>query len=1129
MPVEAKPLFRPDVLRPHVEAFAIPESVEAHRPTLAKWAGLIASGKADTFGEKELLPDFLADIFCKLLGYCRPVDRSDGYNFRVEKHVDSAGEYADAVIGRFTADAPPRYVVAVEGKGPKDPLDRPHAGRKMSAIDQAYRYAINLPCDWIIVTSIRQTRLYSKGTDQQTYERFDTESLAADERQLRRFLFLLGAERVVPADGECHLYGLRADSEKVGKELTKRYYVQYADIRQDVFEKLSAANPDEPRPDVLGAAQKLLDRVLFVAFSEDRGLLPAESLAKAYEHRDPYHPRPTWDNFRGLFRSINDGNPALSIPRYNGGLFAPDPVLDRLAVPDPVCDHFRDLGAYDYRPASVAAADLSADDGRRLIDVDILGHIFEQSISDLEKLRGELDGLTEETSANQRTRRRKEGAFYTPAFITRYMVGRTLGAVLGERFDRLRERHESDAKGTAKRTLADPRVYDLSSLKKPQKDALIAFWEAWQDELAAVRILDPSCGSGAFLIEAFDQLHAAYLASNDRLEELRGHRTLFDLDRKILQDNLYGVDLNDEAIEICRLSLWIKTAARGKVLTSLDHTIRVGNSVVADPAFCPRAFDWRAAFPEVFDAGGFDAVIGNPPYVRQEMLSEIKPYLEREYWSYHGTADLYVYFYELGLRLLRPGGRLSLIVTNKWMRSGYGEPLRRHFADAAWMESVIDFGHAKQIFPDADVFPCIVVARKPTDGPPPATARVCAIPREQLRIDDLGNQIDAEGFDIDRDRLAAEPWSLEPPGVADLLQKIESACMSLADFAGVRPLYGIKTGLKDAFCIGAEERNAIVAAHAACGELIRPHMEGKTLDRWQLEPPSSWMIALASSGDRSWPWSGMKSEDEAEAAFARTYPSVHAHLKRFEDRLRTRQDQGRFWWELRSCAYWHVFDAPKILYQDITWRTQFGIERGGSLCDNSVYVLPTADPWVLAVLNSPAAWWYSWRRAVHGKDEALRYFTAFVEGFPIPEPNDAARREAEQTVGRLAELTRERQDAVRSLLDWLRVEYGIEKPSKVLQSPLDLDSDGLVAEVKKLRGRRNPLSAAGLKALRDEHAATIEPARRLARETDGLERRLSDLVNEAYGLTPEEVALMWRTAPPRMPIRESATRIGGNE
>jgi hypothetical protein len=268
-----------------------------------------------------------------------------------------------------------------------------------------------------------------------------------------------------------------------------------------------------------------------------------------------------------------------------------------------------------------------------------------------------------------KTRRKKEGAFYTPAFITRYIIEQALGGVLRDRFEQLRQQHEHQAKGTARAALADPGVYELDKLKAPQRAALVRFWEAWQDQLASIRLLDPACGSGAFLIEAFDQLHTAYQASNDRLQELRGHRSLFDLDRRILEHNLYGVDLNDEAIEICRLSLWIKTAQRGKPLASLDHSIRVGNSVVADPAVHEKAFDWQAAFPEVFAQGGFDVVVGNPPYVRQELLSPIKPYLQSAYRAYHGMADLVRVLLRVGAAVLKPGGS-ALVRRDQQMDEG---------------------------------------------------------------------------------------------------------------------------------------------------------------------------------------------------------------------------------------------------------------------------------------------------------------------------------------------------------------------------------------------------------------------------------------------------------------------------
>ena len=309
-------------------------------------------------------------------------------------------------------------------------------------------------------------------------------------------------------------------------------------------------------------------------------------------------------------------NAGLNIPAYNGGLFAPDPSLDGLQVPDEVCAHFKDLGDYDYRPAREVAHAGEGTAVRSVIDVDILGHICEQSITDLERLRESLEqprsvvgqcvppanpvvgqcvppanpvvgqcvppalagGVAAKEEAGEThcpttvgRRRKQEGAVYTPAFITRYLVEQALGGVLKQRFDTLRRQHEAEAAGTARKTLADPNAYDLVALNDPQRKALIRFWEASQEELKGLGILDPACGSGAILIEAFNQLHAVYDLSNARLEELRSQRTLFDLDRQILQNNLYGVDLNEEAIQICQLSLWIKTAARGKQLTSLHR------------------------------------------------------------------------------------------------------------------------------------------------------------------------------------------------------------------------------------------------------------------------------------------------------------------------------------------------------------------------------------------------------------------------------------------------------------------------------------------------------------------------------------------------------------------------------
>ena len=1076
------------------------------------------SKKVDSFTEKELLPDFLTDFFCELLGYTRPADGGNVYTLSREKHVQVDGKFADAVLGQF-GDHSEQPVVALEGKGPKDPLERPYAGRHMSAVDQAYRYAINLPCDWIIVTSMRETRLYHKGSDQHTYERFETVRLSEDETLLKRFVFLLGAERVTPKTGRCHLYALFESSETTESELTKDFYARYADMRRAAFDQLRLRNPEIPPNEVLRCTQRLLDRILFCAFCEDRNLLPPETIKKAFEHRDPYNPRPVWNNFRGLFRSIDQGNVSLNIPAYNGGLFAPDPVLDAdgFNVPDEVCSYFRNLGEYDYRPANEIALYEEGETAGLMVDVDILGHIFEQSITDLERLRDEMDGQTEPVDTKKtKSRRKTEGAFYTPAFITRYIIQQALGGVLRDLFEVLRQQHEQEATGTARSVIADPNVYELDKLNNPQRAALIRFWADWQKALGSIRVLDPACGSGAFLIEAFDQLYTAYQASNDRLEELSGQPTLFDLDRQILQNNLYGVDLNAEAVQICQLSLWVKTAARGKVLTGLDNTICQGNSVIHDRDVHPKAFNWEATFPEVFEQGGFDVVVGNPPYVRQELLKPYKPYLQNAYESFHGMADLYVYFYELGIRVLKPGGLLSFIVTNKWMKAGYGEALRRFFSEKAWVESVVDFGHAKQIFEEADVFPSIIVARKPADIPKPATARLCTIPREQLRIDDLSTQIEREGTEMDLSQLGRDAWQLESKAVVDLLKKIQKQTEPLSDFASVKPYRGILTGFNQVFLIDSETRNSLVATDPKCTELIRPYIRGQDIKRWEADWAGLWMIVMKSSSDISSPRS--EAGDIAEEVFRNKYPSLYNYMKPFEEVLKKRQDKGRYWWELRACAYWQMFDKPKIFYQVIQYHPRYAYDAAETLGNDKTYFLPTNDFYLLAVLNSPLMWWHNWRVFIHLKDEALSPMAYMVEALPITQPTDSIYTEIVKATRSLLQITKFQQETRLNIWDWLRMEHEIDKLSNKLRTPSDLDSDAFVAEVKRLRGKKNPLSVAALRSLRDEYTRTIEPARIQAAEALNLERQISDLVNEAYGLTPDEVALMWETAPPRMPI-----------
>jgi hypothetical protein len=572
---------------------------------------------------------------------------------------------------------------------------------------------------------------------------------------------------------------------------------------------------------------------------------------------------------------------------------------------------------------------------------------------------------------------------------------------------------------------------------------------------------------------------------------------------------------------------------------SLDDRRRVlADRLVTDArarAAHHRFFHWEIGFPNVWSnllsaepKGGFDAVIGNPPYVRQEILGEeVKRALKADYAAFDGMADLYVYFYEQGLRLLRPGGRLSYVVTNKWLKAGYAEALRDLFATKGQVEFVADFGHAKHFFPDADVFPSVVVVRKPAPGEaaPPDT-HVCVIPRDAVPEKGLSASVAAATYPLPRAHFTKESWTLEPPNVVALLDKIRRNGIPLADYAGVKPLYGIKTGLNEAFLIDTTTRDQLVKDDPGCADIIKPYLRGQDIERWWSPPSGLHMIMLKSSGDHPWPWADAPDEAEAEKRFKKAHPSLHRHMKQWETfvdadtgktrGLRHREDQGRFWWELRPCAYYEAFDRNRLAYPDLSWSASFQTLSPGSMLSDLAFLVPSDEIALPVPLNAPITWRYLWRTVIHGKDEVLRLKTIYMEWAPVvPSIFTADIRENVTTLKwRLSEV----HAMMTAIRDWLRHEFGLDKPGRALAEPHKLDADGFVTAVGAALPKTRKWSAAEIARLKQEYADTLIPARNAAADVLALERKLSDLVNAAYGLTPDEVALMWRTAPPRMPL-----------
>jgi len=569
----------------------------------------------------------------------------------------------------------------------------------------------------------------------------------------------------------------------------------------------------------------------------------------------------------------------------------------------------------------------------------------------------------------------------------------------------------------------------------------------------------------------------------------------------------------------------VRPALRGE--TQVDERYRAAIERARALLDEKRFFHWDLEFPEVFvdlqrrdwaENPGFDAVIGNPPYVRQEQMAANKPYFAAAHSQvYDGAADLYVYFYERGLELLRVAGQMAYIVNNKWLRAGYGEKLRGYFGSRARIESIVDFGHAP-IFADADTFPCIVLLSKSEPGMATAIeTEVCQLPREVLGQVDVAAYVRGHSLRVPAARFGSAPWSLEPPEVDALMRKIRDRGVPLSEYLRAEPIRGIITGLNEAFIIPDPIKERIVGQDPAAASLLKPCLRGQDIKRWAPEWADIWMILLKSSENQEWPWSNQA--ENAEAVFAQAYPSIYEHLKPYEARLRSRQDHGRFWWELRSCAYYAAFEVPKIMYQEIQFHSAYCLDTGGRFSNNKAFLLKRDDRFLLAVLNSPLMWWHNWRYLPHMKDEALTPTGELMVRLPVASPAEQQRDQAETAVAAVLEHTDSNCLALHEVLDWLRLEFGVELPGQQLEAMGELDEQGFIQQVRARRPRgAGHFSPAAIAALRSAYQQYIPAIRAAESEIRRLEQTLSDLVNEAYGLTPEDVALMWRTAPPRMPI-----------
>lgn len=1057
-------LFNQKVLKRAIVPAPLPDE---HLSVLGMWAEMIQTDRISALKETALRGQFISKIVEGVLGY---KGASSGSEYTVSEEQPILRGSVDLALGRFGAGEA-KIVAPFELKGAKtENLDAIMPGRHKTPVQQAWEYATRVrDVKWVIVSNMTELRLYGFGQGTQVFEPFDLAKLT-EPFEYARFMLLLSAGNLLTGKTD----ELLKESHREDKDITDALYADYKELREILISSVRHEMPNVDGLAAIATAQTILDRVLFTAFAEDTGLLPRHILEKAFEHSDPFNPRPVWDNFKGLFSSIDKGNKVISVPPYNGGLFAPDPIIDRLTIPDSVCEKFKDIGAYDFNSE---------------VSVTVLGRIFEQSITDVERLKAKVRGEEIEPAKKSGTtgRRKRDGVVYTPDFIARFIVSQTLSVHLGEIFSSIVMEHSQKGANLA----------DYEAIKWRRKTSEREAWETYRDRLKRLRIVDPACGSGVFLVMAFDYMKAELLRVNEKIKELsRKDKHYGDLlnyvpDSEILANNLFGVDVNAESVEIAKLSLWIKTARRGKVLDSLDANLRVGDSLIEDSnfAYLEHGFTWETAFPQVFSEGGFDVVLGNPPYVRMELLKALKPYLETRYEVVSDRADLYCYFYERGLRLLKHGGHLGYISSNTFFKTGSGKPLREYLLREATIESVVDFGDL-QVFEGVTTYPAIMTMKRGAmpDGHELRFWKVDALPESNFKA-----MWEKAAVSYPQAALGVGSWQLENASLRALRHKIRNGKRTLKDIYG-SPLYGIKTGLNAAFVIDNTTKEQICADDPRSAELLKPFLEGKDLKRWRPETRGLWLIYV--------PKNRIDIDD---------YPAIRDWLLPFRAALEDRATKQE-WFELQQAqeAYAPHFAAPKISYPHFNAERNFSFESLGAFSNDKSYLIPSDDKALLALLNSRVHWFIvsSMSPPVRGGFHELR--VQYVEKLPIPAWNDNERTDLAEASERATNAARQRlalQTALMRRIPDLCPPGGKSKLTRRLQEWWTLlDFAAFRAEVRKSFKQDIPL------AERSEWENWITRDRaeieRLAAEISRAESEIDKIVYGLFDLTADEIALL---------------------
>jgi type I restriction-modification system DNA methylase subunit len=940
----------------------------------------IEAYRSPAYNETQLRREFI-DPFFEALGW--DVANKAGY---AEQYKDVFHEDAIKVAGATKA---PDYCFRIGGVR-KFFLEtkRPSVDIKGEVIPayQLRRYAWSAKLPISILTDFEETAIYDcrlrpRPNDKPSLGRVRFYTYTQYSDLFEEIYNLLSKEAVLKGS-----FDKFAESEKQKRgttEVDAEFLKEIESWREALAKDIAIKNPKLSVRELNYAVQLTIDRIIFLRMCEDRGIEKYGQIQTLLNGTNSYH------RLRQIFYSADD--------KYNSGLFdfRTDRLTPELKIDDnPLKEIFKNL----YYPDSPYEFSV--------LGADILGHVYEQFL-------GKVIRLTEGHHAKIEEKpevRKAGGVYYTPTYIVEYIVKNTVGKIVGAV---LRDRLLSLSKDQGTH-----RGVPLQRQLSPQ-------------QISKIRILDPACGSGSFLLGVYQYLlnyHRDWYQKVDPRkhpqEIYQGYGGQWYLTtrekKRILLNNIYGVDIDPQAVEVTKLSLLLKVLEgenqdtlerqiklfKERALPDLGSNIKCGNSLIgpefsqgkqmnlldSEETYRINAFDWEKEFPEIMKRGGFDAVIGNPPYIRIQTMKEWAP-VEVEIYKKHynsaskGNYDIYVVFVERGLNLLNKTGRLGFILPHKFFNAQYGESIRTLLSKGKHLAEVIHFGD-QQVFTGATNYTCLLFLDK-------AGSKQCHF----VKVDDLTtwriNGESAEGK-IPATKITSSEWNFTVGKGAGLFEKLSKMPVKLRDVTS-RIFQGIKTSADKIYIVEEIERKAKrvkIFSREKEGEywlepdLLHPLIKGGDSRRFCISRTDR-LIIFPYAKERNNP-----SKLIPEFILKNSYPLTWSYLIDNKLYLENREDgkmRGERWYAYGRTQALEVMSFPKIFTPDIAARASFSLDETGDLFFTGgvaggygILVLPEySTKYILGLLNSKLLEWFLRQSATQMRGGYYSYESRFIRNLPI--------------------------------------------------------------------------------------------------------------------------------------------------